>query len=128
MKSSKPELARSLLTRHIDAGKITRGTSCEECKDTGCFIEAAHFNYDEPLRVRWLCRTCHRRWDKQQPKGGASTRGYRQVWLRPADFERLRILADDDLRDLGKMVDWLVSAEMERRTVVTDAAAAGQPA
>ncbi|MCC7409315.1 MAG: hypothetical protein IT442_14715 [Phycisphaeraceae bacterium] len=33
-------------------------------------IEAAHFNYDEPLRVRWLCCSCHRRWDKRHPKHG----------------------------------------------------------
>jgi len=60
--------AQSLLRYHIQAGHIVRPTTCEECGVTGRPIEGAHFNYDEPLRVRWLCRSCHRRWDKREPK------------------------------------------------------------
>jgi len=33
-------------------------------------IEAAHHDYDQPLHVRWLCRSCHVRWDKREPKNG----------------------------------------------------------
>jgi hypothetical protein len=61
--------AQSLLRYHIVAKHIIRPAVCEECGATGRPIEGAHYNYDEPLRVRWLCRSCHRRWDKRQPKG-----------------------------------------------------------
>ena len=54
----------------IDIGKIIRPTQCEECGVRNKRIEAAHFNYSEPLRVRWLCRSCHVRWDRKEPKGG----------------------------------------------------------
>jgi hypothetical protein len=48
---------------------VVRPNACEECGATDCRIEGAHFDYDEPLRVRWLCISCHRRWDKRDPKG-----------------------------------------------------------
>jgi len=65
---TKARSAQSLLRYHIQAGNIVRPTSCEECGATNRRIEGAHFNYDEPLRVRWLCVSCHRRWDKSEPK------------------------------------------------------------
>ena len=61
--------AQSLLRYHVQAGNIVRPSSCEACGALGR-IEGAHFNYGEPLRVRWLCRSCHVRWDKAEPKGG----------------------------------------------------------
>ena len=51
-------------------GDLVRPDCCEECGQAAR-IEAAHFNYSEPLRVRWLCKPCHRRWDFEHPKGGA---------------------------------------------------------
>lgn len=65
---TKARSAQSLLRYHIQAGHIVRPTTCEECGCTDRKIEGAHFNYDEPLRVRWLCVSCHRRWDKREPK------------------------------------------------------------
>jgi hypothetical protein len=65
---SKARSAQSLLRYHVQAGHIVRPTTCEECGATDRRIEGAHFNYDEPLRVRWLCVPCHRRWDKREPK------------------------------------------------------------
>lgn len=61
--------AQSLIRYHVDAGNIQRPETCEACGAIGR-IEAAHFNYEEPLRVRWLCCSCHRRWDKHHPKHG----------------------------------------------------------
>ena len=65
---AKARNAQSLLRYHIQAGNVVRPGRCEECGATNRRIEGAHFNYDEPLRVRWLCVPCHRRWDKREPK------------------------------------------------------------
>lgn len=53
----------------IRMGVLVRPNTCEEC-GRRVFIEAAHWNYDQPEVVRWLCRTCHRTWDHAEPKGG----------------------------------------------------------
>jgi len=61
--------AQSLLRYHVQAGHIVRPSACEQCGRTGCRIEGAHYRYDQPLRVRWLCVPCRRRWDQAEPKG-----------------------------------------------------------
>ena len=65
---TKARSAQSLLAYHVKAGNIIKPSICEECGIKNKKIEAAHYNYDEPLRVKWLCRACHVRWDKQNPK------------------------------------------------------------
>lgn len=61
--------AQRTVKYHVDQGTLVRPTHCDECCLPGN-IEGAHFNYDEPLRVRWLCRSCHSKWDRAFPKGG----------------------------------------------------------
>jgi hypothetical protein len=61
--------AQNLLRYHVQAGNIHRPDRCEQCNKTAK-IEGAHFDYAEPLKVRWLCRSCHVKWDKEEPKGG----------------------------------------------------------
>jgi hypothetical protein len=53
----------------IESGRLTRPSACEEC---GCETktEGAHYDYDQPELVRWLCRSCHSKWDCAEPKGG----------------------------------------------------------
>ncbi len=51
----------------IRQGKINRGTECTFCGATEN-IEGAHTDYDKPLEVIWLCRSCHRIWDAKDPK------------------------------------------------------------
>ena len=65
---AKARSAQSLVRYHVNAGNLRRPSTCEECGRGERAIEAAHYDYDEPLRVRWLCCSCHRRWDKQDPK------------------------------------------------------------
>jgi len=67
---TKARSAQSLLSYHVKRGNIVKPSVCEECGETEKRIEGAHYNYDEPLRVRWLCRSCHVKWDKAEPKGG----------------------------------------------------------
>lgn len=68
--TTKARSAQSLLRYHVQSGNIVRPDTCEECGVSDRHIEGAHYDYDEPLRVRWLCVSCHRKWDKQRPKGG----------------------------------------------------------
>lgn len=65
---AKARSAHSLLRYHVQAGHIVRPIICEECGVADRPIEGAHYDYNEPLRVRWLCRSCHVRWDKREPK------------------------------------------------------------
>lgn len=65
---TKARRAQRLVRYCVVIGLLERPVTCEECGSTGQAIEAAHHNYDEPVRIRWLCRSCHRRWDKREPK------------------------------------------------------------
>ena len=53
----------------LAVGKMHRSAYCVNC-GVAAFTEAAHIDYEKPEEVRWLCRSCHRRWDKASPKGG----------------------------------------------------------
>lgn len=59
--------AHTAVMRAVAKGILVRPPECEEC-GKACRTEAAHFNYVERLRVRWLCRGCHMRWDRADPK------------------------------------------------------------
>lgn len=59
--------AHEAVRRAVMSGRLVRPSACSQCDRTGG-IEAAHSDYALPLKVRWLCRPCHRRWDKQEPK------------------------------------------------------------
>lgn len=52
----------------IRIGELRRPANCEECGLVAPKIEAAHLDYSEPLKVRWLCISCHRTWDCNEPK------------------------------------------------------------
>ena len=67
--TSQAKAAQTAVARAIKVGRLTRPSSCTECGHAGR-IEAAHYNYGSPLEVRWLCRSCHSKWDRAQPKGG----------------------------------------------------------
>ena len=53
----------------VSVGRMTKPDRCEECGEAK-HVEAAHRDYNEPENVRWLCVSCHRKWDKAMPKGG----------------------------------------------------------
>ena len=58
--------ASNVVSRAIKRGALVR-PDIGECGHSG-FIEAAHEDYSDPLIFRWLCRPCHRRWDRLDPK------------------------------------------------------------
>ena len=43
----------------IKTGKIKKPNMCEACKEKRKLI-AHHDNYEFPLKVRWLCYSCHK--------------------------------------------------------------------
>lgn len=51
--------ARNAAGYAIRAGKLIQG-ACENCGSTK-YINAHHDDYSKPLEVRWLCRSCHKR-------------------------------------------------------------------
>ena len=51
--------ARALVLKALKNGTLHRG-KCEICGDER--VEAHHDDYNEPLNVRWLCISCHRKW------------------------------------------------------------------
>lgn len=59
--------ASSAVRQAIKRGNLIRPTACEECGKT-CKPQGAHHDYSRPLDVRWLCRSCHSRWDIAEPK------------------------------------------------------------
>lgn len=50
--------AHSITWQRLRTGKITPGP-CETCGAVDN-IHAHHDDYSKPLKVRWLCSTCHR--------------------------------------------------------------------
>ncbi len=51
----------------LKTGRLVKPDACQECGKSGR-IQAAHSDYSRPLDVRWLCVSCHVRWDHAFPK------------------------------------------------------------
>ena len=73
VKASQPRFkeqnrVKQYVLKAIRDGRLVRPTVCEQCGREGIRIEAAHADYARRLEVRWLCQSCHRQWDRQQPK------------------------------------------------------------
>ena len=64
---NKIRAAQRRISYLISVGKMVRPDKCEFCKKNS-YIEAAHKDYNKPEDIYWLCRTCHRKYDKKEPK------------------------------------------------------------
>lgn len=53
------ENARRILTAAVKRGEITPPKACERCSEKKKRLEAHHWDYREPLDVKWLCPPCH---------------------------------------------------------------------
>lgn len=51
-------------------GLIKKPGHCVGCGGPGP-VEAHHSNHGDPLRVIWLCRTCHKRTRRDEQHGGS---------------------------------------------------------
>lgn len=62
--------AQNILEKAIKKGVVKRLQFCEQCGSRGQFkdgrtsIQAHHPDYNDPLRVLWLCQKCHHNWHK----------------------------------------------------------------
>lgn len=61
--------AHHLVESALARGQLTRPDHCEKCKrkpppfSNGAHgVQAHHDDYNHPLRVRWLCKSCHHNW------------------------------------------------------------------
>jgi len=66
--TDKARSAQRMLIYHVNKGSIVRPKTCDSCGCNNKRIEGAHKDYSRPLDVRWLCRSCHVKWDKEAPK------------------------------------------------------------
>jgi excisionase family DNA binding protein len=83
--------SRRQYSRALCNGVLLRAGSCQECGAEGK-IDGHHDDYSQPLEVRWLCHTCHRKADKE-------TRArYRQIVDRGTP-KKLTSLGDLDTLD-----------------------------
>jgi len=56
------ENARKAVRNAVRAGRLVKPLTCEGCGDApgdGRRLHAHHADYDDPLRVEWLCVFCH---------------------------------------------------------------------
>jgi len=51
--------ARERINRALKSGKLVKPEECEKCGRT-IFLHGHHEDYNQPLKVEWLCKTCHR--------------------------------------------------------------------
>lgn len=52
-------VARYTMGNAIRDGRLTRGTTCEDCGVTGVRINGHHEDYSKPFDVVWVCNACH---------------------------------------------------------------------
>lgn len=70
-----PEIARtklevrSLVTRALARGLITRASACDQCGHEGRIL-AHHSDYERPFKIDWLCRACHADWHHDHLRDG----------------------------------------------------------
>lgn len=51
--------AHSAVHLALKTGKLINPKMCERCGDSESRINAHHSDYKKPLKVKWLCVTCH---------------------------------------------------------------------
>lgn len=59
MKNKEKANAHSKLYYAVKTGKINKPLHCSSCSSQGK-IEGHHPDYQKPLQVVWLCRSCHK--------------------------------------------------------------------
>ena len=69
-RSRADDKAQNILEKAIERRIVKRKARCEECGESKTFmdgrsgIQGHHDDYNNPLKVRWLCQPCHHKWHK----------------------------------------------------------------
>lgn len=58
MYSQLQKRAHKAVEKAVLRGELARHTTCENCGNA-CEPHAHHDDYNKPIQVRWLCRSCH---------------------------------------------------------------------
>lgn len=78
----KKRYARYLVSQSIKNGHLIRPMQCESCA-CFCRLNAHHLDYGKPLKVLWLCNSCHGKAHKSEselnPKNVTQT-PFGQAW------------------------------------------------
>lgn len=70
--------------------KVTKGEKCEFCGVEDKPLDGAHYDYSKPLEVKWLCKSCHVRWDKERPKTKAHKPASNHPWRNQASSKVMK--------------------------------------
>ena len=54
-------LSRQRFSNATSDGRLIRQSTCQQCQSTTS-IQGHHCDYNKPLDVMWLCRSCHTEW------------------------------------------------------------------
>jgi uncharacterized protein YlaI len=107
--------AMSEYWKALRSGLLVRPDHCESCRKPGR-VDGHHSSYSEPLRVTWLCRSCHRRvHGKPKPRMQPFRSGAKSYIAVTADIHsRLRELANTRGMFLGALVETALQQYLDR--------------
>lgn len=55
--------------RALKEGRLVKPSACSACGAEAKYIDGHHHDYDKPLEVIWLCRSCHSAADRLRQDG-----------------------------------------------------------
>lgn len=67
-KNPKVRRAHCIVSNALRDGAILKPQECEKCGNDDR-IEGHHCDYDQPLKIMWLCSQCHNQWHKENGEG-----------------------------------------------------------
>lgn len=89
------------VAKAIKAGELVRPKRCEECGKKKRIIHGAHHDYGRPLDVRWLCVSCHKKWDLAVPKNSGFAEWGGQLVFRISPKDKKALEAEAEREKLG---------------------------
>jgi hypothetical protein len=69
--NNQAQIARHKILNRKEHWGLIPPSECSGCGDVGR-VEAHHDDYNKPLEVRWLCRSCHKQFHHELKKGAAN--------------------------------------------------------